>query len=301
VRAELVPAAWSAKVDALVAAGDSARAIELLKMWMTQHALTPWVMERLGRLLLAAGRAHEAGRPLFWSGAREAGPVTDAVAEFVRHKRGEPRRLAETLPRRACVPLEDMPPALRCELQALGVTEAMFRRVARQPRIPVRLAWLAVWLVVAALIGAFGVGAFVCLRNLVEWIRGLWQCAPSRPRVALEPLQDRHRLGVAVATHRRLGPQVRAEPRPVGMAEQRAEIGGIEVHAALAGALAARHAEERRRDRRGDAAGAAAGTAGEVHARGMLVHPGRRCTGEGRRRSRHRRPRHRPTFFGPFV
>lgn len=165
-----VPDAWRAKIDALVDAGERDRAIELLKMWITQHALTPWVMERLGLLLLASGRIEEAGRPLFWSGRRDGGHVAEAVARFLRHKRGKPRRLAETLPRRACGPLESFPPALRAELVELGVTERMLRRAADARPLPAAVGWL----IGLTCLVVFATGLFVCARLAWSWLRSLW-------------------------------------------------------------------------------------------------------------------------------
>jgi hypothetical protein len=165
-----VPEAWKARIDALVDAGERDRAIELLKMWITQHALTPWVMERLGLLLLASGRIEEAGRPLFWSGRRDSGQVAEAVARFLRHKRGKPRRLAETLPRRACGPLESFPPALRAELVELGVTEHMLQRFTDARSVPD----VVVWAIGLACLGVFATGLFVCVRFAWGWLSSLW-------------------------------------------------------------------------------------------------------------------------------
>lgn len=164
---QTIPAAWRAKVDDLVARGQSARAIELLEMWCRQHVVTPWAMQLLGRLHLEAGDRRAAGRAFFWSGQRGDATEQACVDAFLGQKRMTPLRLVRTLPQRARLPIERMPGALPDDLRSLGVTDSV---VDRANRASSRLGEWLMWPVFGLLLVSMVVG----LVTIARWVVGLF-------------------------------------------------------------------------------------------------------------------------------
>lgn len=161
---------WQARIDALVASGHQAKAIELLEMWSRQCVLTPWVMERLGALQLAAGQRLAAGRAFFWAGRRDCSAVAEVIAEFLASVRRRPDRLVATLPRKARLSIEKLPEPLPQELRELGVTDAV---VAKANRSESKWAMQLLTLVLVTVLVLAVVGGWTLLRAMREWLRAL--------------------------------------------------------------------------------------------------------------------------------
>lgn len=167
VAVEPAPMAWQARVDALLASGGQREAIELLQMWSRQCALTPWVMERLGALQLAAGDRVAAGQAFFWSGRRDRPETAAVIAEFLATVRKRPDRLVATLPRKARLSLDRLPEPLQQELRQLGVTDAVVAK-ANRPESRWPTVWLTAILVTVLVLAV--VGGWTCLRALRQWL-----------------------------------------------------------------------------------------------------------------------------------
>lgn len=161
---------WQDRIEALVASGHQAKAIELLEMWSRQCALTPWVMERLGTLHLAAGQRLAAGRAFFWAGRRDRSDVAEVIAEFLASVRRRPDRLVATLPRKARLSIERLPEPLQQELRQLGVTDAVVAK-ANRPESRWSMVLLTGLLVTVLVLAV--VGGWTCLRALREWLGAL--------------------------------------------------------------------------------------------------------------------------------
>ena len=164
------PVAWQARIDALLAAGNQAKAIELLEMWSRQCTLTPWVMERLGTLQLAAGKRLAAGRAFFWAGLRDHADVAKVVAEFLASVRRRPDRLVASLPRNARRSIDRLPESLQRDLRQLGVTDAVVAKANRETKLETPL----VYLLLVTLLVFVVVGGWTCLRALREWLGTLF-------------------------------------------------------------------------------------------------------------------------------
>jgi len=167
VAVEPAPIVWQARIDALLASGDQAKAIELLGMWSRQCALTPWVMERLGTLQLAAGKRLAAGQAFFWAGRRDRSDVAEVIAEFLASVRRRPDRLVATLPRKARLSIDRLPESLQQELRHLGVTDAVVAK-ANRPESKWSTALLTLLLVTVLVLAV--VGGWTCLRALRQWL-----------------------------------------------------------------------------------------------------------------------------------
>jgi len=170
VAAEPAPLVWQARIDALLASGEQAKAIELLEMWSRQSAWTPWVMERLGTLQLAAGQRLAAGRAFFWAGRRDRSDVAEVIAEFLASVRRRPDRLVASLPRKARLSIERLPEPLQQELRQFGVTDAV---VAKANRPESKWSMQLLTLVLLTVLGLAVVGGWTLLRALREWLIAL--------------------------------------------------------------------------------------------------------------------------------
>lgn len=161
-----VPDELRVKIDDLVRRDQKSRAIELLEIWAAQYARTSWVMERLGELHLDAKNRVAAGRAFFWSGFRgDNEQHQHCIEEFLATTRRSPLRLVRTLPKRARVALEHMPPTLREELMARSITDAVVDRANRTRPLIYEI-------LIALTLGAiFIVGLVTCIRWLINFLR----------------------------------------------------------------------------------------------------------------------------------
>ncbi|MFK7740754.1 MAG: hypothetical protein AB8H80_10555 [Planctomycetota bacterium] len=166
--AETIPESWADKIDDLVSRDQAPKAIVLLEQWMTQYAITPWAVRRLGELHLASGDRVAAGRAFFWSGERGNPEHASCIHAFLKKRRRHPRRIVSTLPPRARATLENLPGALPGELRALGVTDTVVVKGNREWPMWVQLSLVAVFAAI------FIVGLVTSLRWVAGMVRGLF-------------------------------------------------------------------------------------------------------------------------------
>lgn len=158
---ERVPDEWQGRIDDHVARQQHSRAIDLLEVWVTQFALTPWAFERLGELHAQAGRKTEAGWAFFWSGQRDDPEQRRCIDAWLKQVRRSPRRIVRSLPQRARLPVAELPGALPAELASLKVSDTVSER--RNKGLP---PW-ADWALLAALLWFVAVGIYTTARWLL--------------------------------------------------------------------------------------------------------------------------------------
>tara|TARA_R110002096_G_scaffold97328_14_gene216858 strand:- start:2510 stop:3022 length:513 start_codon:yes stop_codon:yes gene_type:complete len=164
---EYVPEDRRERIDDLMARDQRSRAIELLEVWVTQFAVTPWAMQLLGELHLAAGKQEAAGRAFFWSGMRGDPDHQRCIDRWLKSQRRSPRRIVRSLSQRARLPIASMPGALPQELAALKVTDSIATRENRPGNK------LIDSLMVIAFVWLLGVGCimtFVWIKQAIEWL-----------------------------------------------------------------------------------------------------------------------------------
>ena len=164
---ERVPDEWLARIDDHVARSQQSRAIELLEVWVTQFALTPWAFERLGQLHLEAGKRDKAGWAFFWTGVRDDAERQRCIDGWLKSLRRAPKRIVRSLSQRARVPVDQMPGFLPQELRALRVTDTVSEQANK--KLP---AW-ADWVIGILLIWWVGVGIVVTFRWLKQGLEAL--------------------------------------------------------------------------------------------------------------------------------
>jgi len=164
---ERVPDEWQARIDDHVARGQQSRAIELLEVWVTQFALTPWAFARLGQLHFEAGNRDKAGWAFFWTGERGDAERQRCIDGWLKAQRRAPKRIVRSLSQRARVPVAQMPGALPAELAALKVTDSV--SVTANKNLP---PWLD-WALVALVLWFLGVGVVMTFRWVLEGIAAL--------------------------------------------------------------------------------------------------------------------------------
>ena len=162
---EYLPEDRREKIDDALARGQLSRAIELLEVWVTQFAVTPWAMQLLGELQLQAGNRDRAGFAFFWSGNRGHKEHEACIEGWLRSLRRQPGRIVKSLSQRARLPVAQMPGVLPEELGRLKVTDAVSAK-ANKPPTPVMD-----WVIGIAVLWCLLVGAIVSVLYVIDLIR----------------------------------------------------------------------------------------------------------------------------------
>lgn len=163
------------RVDAEIAAGRRWRAKEILRGNLARSWPEAAVVERYGRLLIESGDQVDAGRYLFLSGVRRP-EYEDAIALFLaRHGRAGGGSLLTQLPRSfKRLPFSDLPPVVREELSARGVTPAALgSRSRREPESGWKASDILIPVIVLAMLMCLVLGIWVAFQSVVQWTMGL--------------------------------------------------------------------------------------------------------------------------------